>query len=60
MKQTKVKSRSLIRLGNRNTLVVSIPKAFIDKHGLKAKDKIGVVYDDVLLICTPQMPKEKE
>lgn len=58
MKYTRTKARSLIRLGKK-TLVISVPQEFVDRHNLKAKDKIGIVYDDVLLICTPQEQKEK-
>jgi len=55
--QAKTKSRKLIKLGE--ALVMTIPKDFWQKAGLKPGDRVGVVYDSVIIIATPQKPKEE-
>lgn len=57
MTKTLSKTRNLLKVGN--SFMVSIPPEFVKKNKLKAGDKLGVVIDDIMVIVTPTLSKEK-
>jgi len=56
--KTTTKRRKVIRFG-RDCMVITLPKEFTDKSGIKPGDVVGVTYDSVLVIVTPEKPKEE-
>lgn len=56
--QAKTKTRKIFKLGK--SVCMTIPKDFCDKTGLKPGDRVGVVYDSVIIIATPQKLEEKQ
>jgi len=58
MKNTKSKARKLIPIGG--SVGITVPKPFLEKNSLKKGDQVGVVFNDVLLICVPRLPGKKQ
>lgn len=56
--ETKTKKRKVIRFGQ-GAMVITLPKEFTDKAQIRVGDVVGVVYDSILVIVTPQKLKEK-
>jgi len=50
--ETKSKTRKIIKSGN--GLIITVPKEFTDKTGLKKGDVVGLTYDSILVIVTPK------
>jgi len=58
--QTKTRRRKVIKFGQ-DAMVVTLPKEFTDKAGIRVGDVVGVTYDSVLVIVTPEKkPKEEK
>lgn len=51
------KIQKVIKLGN--ALIVQLPVAYVRKSGLKKGDKVGIFFDEILLIVNPK-PNIKE
>lgn len=56
--ETKTKRRKVIQFGQ-NSLVITLPKEFVDKSGIKKGDRVAVTYDSLLVIVNPNLPKEE-
>ena len=56
--ETKSKTRKIIKSGN--GLILTLPKEFTDKAGLKKGDVVAVTYDGLLVIVSPNPPEEKQ
>jgi len=56
--EAKTKSPKIFRLGK--SLAMCIPKDFCDRTQLKAGDRLGVIYDTVIIIGIPQQPKKEK
>ncbi|GAH57287.1 unnamed protein product [marine sediment metagenome] len=57
--QTTTRRRKVIRFG-RDSMGVTLPKEFTDKAQIRVGDVVGVTYDSVLVIVTPEKkPKEE-
>jgi len=57
--ETKTKRRKLIKFG-REQLIITLPQEFVHKAGLKKGDVVGVTYDSILVIVTPNLLKEEQ
>jgi antitoxin component of MazEF toxin-antitoxin module len=53
---TKAKTRSVIKSGG--SLIIQLPTDFCRKAGIKKGDKIGLVYDSILIIAIPRQCSE--
>lgn len=52
--------RSLIKLGSGSgSLAVTLPRGFVMNYGLKAGDKLQLLYDSAILISTPELLKRE-
>ena len=58
MEKPKSGNRRLIAIGG--SLGVTIPARFIKKSGWKRGDKVGLVFDDVLVVIKPVLKKEEK
>ncbi len=56
--EVQAKTPKVFRLGK--GLAMCLPKGFCDKTGLKAGDRLGVIYDTVIIIGIPQQPKKEK
>ena len=56
--ETKSKTRKIIKSGD--ALIITLPKEFVVKSGLKKGDTVGITYDSFLVIINPKLPDEKE
>ena len=58
MNETKTKTRRVIKAGQ--GLVITLPVDFCRKANIKKGDVVGLTYDSILVVITPQLPKEKD
>lgn len=50
--------RKVIKSGD--ALIITLPKEFTNKAGLKKGDVVAVTYDGLLVIVSPNPPEEKQ
>jgi len=51
--ETKTKRRKVIKFGQ-DAMVITLPKDFTNKAGIKVGDIVGITYDSILVIVTPK------
>ena len=56
MGKPKSGNRKLITIGG--SIGVTLPKSHIERMGWKAGDKVGLVFDDILVIIRPVLAEE--
>lgn len=57
MEEPKSGTRRLIRIGG--SVGITLPPKHLKRMGWKVGDKIGMVYDDVLVMVKPTLKKEE-
>lgn len=50
--------RKLMKIGG--SVGITFPKNYLDTTELKAGDEVGLVFDEILVIVKPTLPKEEK
>lgn len=58
METTKSKTRKVVKVGG--SLIVTLPREFTRKVGLRKGDLVGVTYDSILVVVVPRLAKEEK
>ena len=57
MEHPKIGNRRLIKIGS--SVGITLPQNHLKRMGWKVGDKVGLVFDDILVIIKPVLKKEE-